>query len=94
MFIAHYCACILNFVSSIYYEFTGDSWFRRFGIDVDNWSKRYLASIYWAVTTMMTIGYGDIVPITYNEKIVTIFTMLLASVLFAYTINSIGSVIR
>lgn len=43
---------------------------------------------------MMIIGYGDIVPMTYNEKIFTIFAMLLASVVFAFIINNIGSVLN
>ncbi len=43
---------------------------------------------------MITVGYGDIVPITTNEMIFCMFAMLLASGVFAFTMNSIGSVIQ
>lgn len=43
---------------------------------------------------MMTIGYGDIVPVTHDEKIFTIFTIILASVIFAYITTNIGSVLK
>jgi hypothetical protein len=39
---------------------------------------------------MITVGYGDIVPKTSGERIFTIFIMILASGVFAYTMNSIG----
>lgn len=42
---------------------------------------------------MLTVGYGDIVPITSIEKIYTIMTMLLGCCLFAYIMNSIGALV-
>lgn len=36
---------------------------------------RYLRSVYWACVTMVTTGFGDIVPITANETIVCIVSM-------------------
>lgn len=41
---------------------------------------------------MTTIGFGDIVPKNIVEMIVCIFTMIIACVIFGYTINSIGSI--
>jgi len=41
---------------------------------------------------MITVGYGDIVPITVAERVFSIFTMLIASGLFGYTMNKIGRI--
>jgi len=41
---------------------------------------------------MTTIGFGDIVPKNIVEMVVCIFTMIIACVIFGYTINSIGSI--
>ena len=49
--------------------------------------------MYWAFTTIATVGYGDIVPITVNEKLYTIIVMIISCGIFAYTIGSIGSLI-
>ncbi len=53
---------------------------------------RYLNSLYFSVITMITIGYGDIVPKANKEKIFIIFMALCGSVIFAYTVNTIGGI--
>ena len=42
---------------------------------------------------MTTVGYGDVVPITRNEKIFAILTMMLSSWAFAFVLGSIGGLI-
>jgi hyperpolarization activated cyclic nucleotide-gated potassium channel 2 len=42
---------------------------------------------------MLTVGYGDIVAITNIEKLYTIMTMLIGCCLFAYIMNSIGTLV-
>lgn len=42
---------------------------------------------------MVTVGYGDITPSTTQERIYTMCAMMLASGVFAYTINSIGTIV-
>jgi len=42
---------------------------------------------------MITVGYGDIVPSTDIERIFVIIITLLSCGVFAYSVNSIGSII-
>jgi voltage-gated potassium channel Kch len=46
------------------------------------------------VITILTVGYGDIVPVTDNEKLFVIVMSLITSGVFGYTINSIGSIFK
>eukprot|EP01029_Cantina_marsupialis_P016281 TRINITY_DN3621_c0_g1_i6.p1 TRINITY_DN3621_c0_g1~~TRINITY_DN3621_c0_g1_i6.p1 ORF type:complete len:377 (-),score=79.50 TRINITY_DN3621_c0_g1_i6:79-1209(-) len=53
--------------------------------------NRYLLSIYWAFTTMSTVGYGDVVPATTGERFFGCFALLLGVCIFAYVVGSIAS---
>ena len=43
---------------------------------------------------MITVGYGDIHPTNTTEKIYCIFMTLWSCGLFAYVLNTIGSIFR
>lgn len=53
----------------------------------------YILALYWAVTTMTTIGYGDIVPNTRNQYIFAILVEFGGVGLFGYIIGSITSLL-
>lgn len=42
---------------------------------------------------MITFGYGDIIPVTTLERIFVIVICLVGCGVFAYSVNSIGSII-
>jgi len=42
---------------------------------------------------MAAVGYGDITPITKNEKTLVMGMMITSCGIFAYTVNSIGSIV-
>lgn len=53
--LAHLFGCIFFFVGVIQ---TGDSWIISKGLEDKSHAEKYIASLYWALTTMVTVGYG------------------------------------
>lgn len=90
--IAHWFACIWHMIAIYESQDTYNSWLQVQNIRNEDWDVRYVYSIYWAITTMVTVGYGDISPTTPLEKIYAIFCMLLACGIFGYIMNRIGSI--
>ena len=74
-------------------DFSPDSWVVRNGYQDDTNGKKYLASMYWAVATILTVGYGDISGKTSLERVVSILWMLIGIAFYAFTIGLITSVL-
>lgn len=53
----------------------------------------YVLSLYWSLTTVSTVGYGDITPKSTEEIGIVLFTMVLAGMVFAFNVASIREVI-
>jgi hypothetical protein len=54
----------------------------------------YLTSFYFTVTTITTVGYGDISGHTKAEKIFCILIMVIGVIAFSFASGSLASVIQ
>jgi CRP-like cAMP-binding protein len=54
---------------------------------------QYVASLYWTITTLSTVGYGDIVSTGNEERVLTIFIMVLGATVFGYVVANVGTIV-
>lgn len=88
----HISGCCWYFVAKLE-NFGPDSWVVRHGIMDDSDGSKYIASIYWSLTTLTTIGFGDITPGTSLERFFTIIWMMFGVGFYSFTIGSLSSVL-
>ncbi|EAS00808.3 cyclic nucleotide-binding domain protein (macronuclear) [Tetrahymena thermophila SB210] len=97
-FIAHLIATGFIWVAMQQYQTQDDydsvvTWISKAGLLYKPWGQVYLNALYWAIISMITIGYGDITPQTVEEKAYTISICMISSAVFAYCINTISQII-
>lgn len=88
--ICHLFACGLYFVASFNSD-NVNNWVYKYGIVDLSLEEKYLASVYWTVTTLCTIGYGDVTPASDVERAVVVFVELAGVFFYSYTIGTITS---
>ena len=57
-------------------------------------SEKLVTSAYFAITTLSTVGYGDMYPISEMEKVVVVLVMLSGVAFFSYIMGNFISVIE
>lgn len=53
----------------------------------------YVRAIYWCVTTMATVGYGDITPTTNRQMLYAIVVMILGAGVYGYVIANVATIL-
>lgn len=87
----HVMCCFWCMLPRAYHGY--DNWERDYKIQDDTNLEKYLAGIYWIITTVFTIGFGDIVPKNNLEISIAICVMSAGVFVYSYTISSITSLI-
>jgi hypothetical protein len=56
-------------------------------------ADQYVNSMYWSITTLTTVGYGDITPSSNMAKIFTMFVMVLGVGMYGFVIGNISQLL-
>lgn len=88
--VAHVMASILLVMGRINLE---NNWLIDQKIDQAFWWHKYFCAFYWGTTIMMTVGFGDFLPVVIEEIIVVSFLEMGSCILLGYNISEIGHLI-
>lgn len=86
----HIISCLFYLVAKIN-NFGPGTWVYEHQIYVFTTEEKYLTSVYWAITTLGTIGYGDLVPHSVYEKILAMIWMVIGVYVVSYSVGSLTS---
>lgn len=101
--IAHWFACLWYLIGDIGLYGEGDGtpvgWlvsYNNSGWDAHTKShvSRYITSLYWTITTLLTVGYGDISAHTNLEKLFAILTMVFGALISATIFGNVTMLIE
>jgi len=68
-------------------------WVCREGLIASSDGHKYASSVYWAFSTLTTVGYGDISARTVGEQCFSMIMMLLGVSWYAYVVGSMSTII-
>eukprot|EP00736_Rhodelphis_marinus_P001471 Rmarinus@m.24421 len=102
--LSHLGACAWHAI--VVWEGTGTNWIEEYKSDfcsdtsddgefscgvLSLAASKYLVSLYWMLTTMTTVGYGDVIPQTDLERAVALFFVVVGATVFAYIVGNVSS---
>ncbi|KAL7119567.1 hypothetical protein ACP275_02G070600 [Erythranthe tilingii] len=90
-----HCAACLAYLLADIYPNGGNTWI---GSAIPNFKEtslliRYISAMYWSITTMTTVGYGDIHAVNALEMVFIVFYMLFNLGLTAYIIGNMTNLV-
>jgi len=92
LILCHIVSCFWV-LCAVFDEVTEESWIVSNGFqDMDNY-ELYFTSFYFTVTTITTVGFGDISATNTVERIICIFLMMIGVISFSFATGSLTSIL-
>ena len=88
--IIHCFVCFHIFLGNHSYS----NWLVKTNAEKESIFNLYIESLYFLVTTLTTVGYGDITCSSFGERIFQIILLAVGSIFYSYIISTIGNYIK
>jgi len=92
----HFMGCIWYWIGMETRDHEEGSWFDIASIDPEEVDlfEAWMLSFYWSLTTLTTIGYGDLHPMNTTEMAFSIFIMLIGTLFFSFITGTFASFLQ
>jgi hypothetical protein len=90
----HFISCTWIYLANSEYDEDQGSWLWNRDSEFRTQQEIYLMGAYFSVTTMTTVGYGDIYAETNEERLLACFSMVIGVLVFSYTTGTIASILE
>jgi len=90
--VTHWVTCAW-FLTSYLPGFPEEGWVASRNLEHASPPLQYLYAVYWVITTMTSVGYGDITPTTPAEIVVSLATQVIGVSLILVIIGNIASLL-
>jgi voltage-gated potassium channel len=89
--ISHYSACVFWYEG--YREVPHPSWLIEYKLLSKPKSVQYFHTLYYITTCFLTIGYGDIHPVTFDEMCVALVAQLIGAFFYNFVVSNMVSIV-
>lgn len=93
IFVAHILACGFYAIGNYEAMYSPNVWINTCYLESASVMELYITALYWSITTMATVGYGDIKPQTPAEIGFVISAMAFACIIFGFVIGAIEGIV-
>ncbi|GMH41134.1 hypothetical protein BSKO_09044 [Bryopsis sp. KO-2023] len=90
--LSHWSACFFYYMAYLQPS-SRTTWLNKAEMETASNTEKYVTSLYWAFATMTSVGYGDVVAVTINEKFTAIVCMIVGVTVFAYLMGAVTSLL-
>lgn len=91
--LAHLNACAWGYMARANDSYYSNSWVLSYGVINDGLKGEYMAALYWSLTTLTTVGYGDVLPTNDKERTYAMSAMVLGGGFYGYVIAKLAAIL-
>jgi hypothetical protein len=90
LLISHFIACTWIFLGTLDYP----NWIVKFNLFDQTFTDKYVASVYFNLATIYTIGYGDILSVNMYERVYNVFLLMVGIMIYSYAVSSLSNYVQ
>lgn len=90
VFLLHWATCLWIYILESTHDTQRLNFLHHFRLESRSNMDIYVANLYWFMTTVSTVGFGDFYPVNLVERLYLTGLMIFSALFFGYLVNAVG----